>query len=348
MQPSNARPNVISTLERRNLVLQLIPYAGRGALGSSEIHQQVLNRLPDSRISLRTIQRDLQVFCASGKIESLGTDDVGASQWQRVDKAPDASLKEGPLKSAKVALGLVMLIEHAAHLVHGAALKDLQESYQQSKQLLERIHPLEGRWLNKVISATQHLQLLPARINETHLHEVQRALLEGYQLQITYFSRRSRTEKPKIISPLGLSYQDSSIYVVCLEAGEPEVRTLALHRFRSTKALESRQAQMPSDFDLRQHVQKILVEKAPIQLKLRINSALRERLDPSETPLTQKQKLTPLNDGWHLLECEVEYSQGLKWWLLSHGATLEVLEPASLRHTIAESVKTMASFYEKT
>jgi predicted DNA-binding transcriptional regulator YafY len=338
------QPRAMTTLERRNLVLELIPYAGKGTITKIEVYLRVLEMLPGSSFCDRTIERDLKAFYESGKIENLGPAG-GAKQWHRIDQAPPCSPQDGQLKSAKVALGMVMLIEHASHLVHRAALKDLQDNYQQSRHLLNKLHPLEGRWLNKVVTGTQHLQLLPAQINESFLHEVQQALIEGYQLAIRYYSRRSREEKSKIISPLGLSYQDSSIYVVCLEADEPEVRTLPLHRFRAIKPLEARLAREPSNFDLRQHVQRILVEDQPIQLKMRISPALRDRLDVSETPLSKKQRLTPMHDGCWLLECEIEYTQGLEWWVLSHGATLEVLEPLSLRQAIATAAHAMAGFY---
>ncbi len=344
--PSNAdQPRAMTTLERRNLVLELVPYAGKGTITQSEVHQRVLKLLPGGTFSERTIERDLKAFSESGKIENVGRADDGSYQWQRIDEAPSSAPKDGRLKSAKVALGMVMLIEHASHLIHGAALKDLQEHYRQSKQLLSKLHPLEGRWLNKVVTGTQHLQLLSAPINERFLHEIQRALIEGYQLEIRYYSRRSRAEKTKVISPLGLSYQDSSIYVVCLEENAPEVRTLPLHRFRAIKPLEARQVREPSNFDLRQHVQRILVEDQPVQLKLRISPNLRDRLDETETPLSRQQRLTLQADGWWLLECQMEYTQGLKWWVLSHGATVEVLEPPSLRQFIADTAREMAGFY---
>ncbi|TWC30207.1 putative DNA-binding transcriptional regulator YafY [Pseudomonas sp. SJZ079] len=346
MRHIDDQPRAMTTLERRNLVLELIPYAGKGTITKSDVYLKALDMLPGSSFCERTIERDLKAFCESGKIEDLGPAADGSKQWQRIEQAPSAvSPRDGQLKSAKVALGMVMLMEHASHLIHEAALKDLQEHYQQSKHLLNKLHPLEGRWLNKVVTGTQHVQLLPAPINEGFLHEVQQALIEGYQLEIRYYSRRSQAEKTKVISPLGLSYQDSSIYVVCLEADVPEVRTLPLHRFRAIKPLEARLVREPSNFDLRQHVQRILVEDQPIHLKMRISPTLRDRLDESETPLSRSQRLTPQHDGWWMLECETEYTQGLKWWVLSHGATLEILEPPSLRQAIATAAHAMAGLY---
>ncbi|WP_139375059.1 WYL domain-containing protein, partial [Stutzerimonas stutzeri] len=108
---------------------------------------------------------------------------------------------------------------------------------------------------------------------------------------------------------------------------------------------ESRLTKVPRDFQLRDHVQRILIEPEPITLKLRINDRLRQRLDESETPLTREQVFSPLGNGWHLLECSIAYSQGLLWWILSHGATVEVLEPPSLRDQVREIVRNMASFY---
>lgn len=94
-----------------------------------------------------------------------------------------------------------------------------------------------------------------------------------------------------------------------------------------------------------EHVQKIHKAHGPVRLKMRINEALLERLDESETPLTENQVLTPLGTGDWMLECDYEYTQGLEWWILGHGAAIEVLEPAQLRESISSCVRKMAQAY---
>lgn len=348
---SDALPRSVSTRERRETVADWVRAAGKKGITAPKIHA----RLREERgicTSIKTVQRDLNFLAACQVVQPAASQSESAPRWTAIAGARHALaepakpiLSGAELKSARVALGIVTLFEQASHLLHQAALDDLREQYESSKALLTRVLPHEGRWLGKVVTGTQHLQLLQAPINSEILRAVQLALLGNYQLQVRYFAVTQQKENDYTIHPLGLSYQDSSIYLVCHFDGEEKIRCLPLHRFRSVKPLESRQTLIPKAFDIQNHIQRILVEPEFVNLKLRINNNLRRRLDATETPLAAEQKITPLGNEWHLLECQIQYTQGLEWWILSHGATVEVLEPASLRASVARSAATMASFY---
>lgn len=337
------------TRDRRNRVHAKIAAAGKAGITTAELGFYLQDE--GFKEDMRTVQRDVQHWRDDQEI--VRVDGVTPPRWCRaktsrlspmeaIAKPPKADPKL--LKSARVALSIVTLYEQASHLLHQAALDDLEEHYQSSKELLEKHLRHEGRWLGKVVMGTQQLQLRQAQINERWLHEVQLALLGGYQIEALYYSRNSDQEQRKVISPLGLSYQDSSIYVICTYAGEEQVRTLPLQRFREIKPMSAREAVVPAGFNLKAHTQR-LVEPDAITLKLRINEKMRARLDPSETPLAEFQQFTRLDEKWWLLECETTYSQGLVWWILGHGESVEVLEPARLRHKVAQCVTTAASYY---
>jgi predicted DNA-binding transcriptional regulator YafY len=337
------------TRDRRNSLRAKIALAGKTGIKTEELW--IFQQEEGFKEDIRTVQRDVQHWRDDHEIEKV--EGEGPPRWcltemsrSNLNGAITKPVKPDPklLKSARVALGIVTLYEQASHLLHQAALDDLEEQYQSSKQLLEKHLRREGRWLGKVVTGTQQLQLRQARINERWLHEVQMALLGGYQLQTLYYSQNSAQEKRKVINPLGLSYQDSSIYVICTFEGEELVRTLPLQRFREIKPMDAREVSVPPGFNLEAHTQR-LVEPDPIALKLRINEKMRARLDPDETPLAEHQRFTRLDEKWWLLECEVAYSQGLVWWILRHGENLEVLEPARLRHKVAHCVTTAAGYY---
>jgi len=49
-------------------------------------------------------------------------------------------------------------------------------------------------------------------------------------------------------------------------------------------------------------------------------------------------------DGQYLFEAEV-FGHGIKMWLLSQGANIEVLEPIELREEIIETIQSMQQNY---
>ncbi|MBE7373948.1 helix-turn-helix transcriptional regulator [Pseudomonas lopnurensis] len=352
MHKDEGVPRPAQIAQRREAIAEWLHRAGKKGLTAPQIHARLRNELGVD-MTIKTVQRDLNYLKGWGRIQPTDEPDNAAPLWRVVRgaaaptpaAATDTKLSGPDLRSARVALGIVTLYEQASHLLHQAALDDLREQYEISKALLTRLMPQEGRWLGKLVTGTQHIQLLQAAIDPQVLAQVQLALLGGYQLAVRYFASNQQQEKDYQLHPLGLSYQDSSIYLVC-HSGDPDrIRCLPLHRFRQVRPLESRLAEVPRDFELRNHVQRILIEPEPIVLKLRINDRLRQRLDERETPLAHEQVFTPLGNGWHLLECSIAYSQGLLWWILSHGATVEVLEPPSLRAQVRETVRTLAGFY---
>lgn len=352
MYKDGERPRAATISERRDTIAEWIRVAGKIGLTAPQIHARLRDEL-GTEMTIKTVQRDLKFLLKCARAEPQKDPSHGAPRWRLVRNAEtltsvrsNDTVRSGPdLKSARVALGIVMLYEQASHLLPLAALNDLREHYERSKMLLTRLAPQEGRWLGKLVTGTQHVQLHQAVVDPQILEQVQLAVLGGYQLAVRYFASNRQEERDYELHPLGLSYQDSSIYLVC-HSGNPErLRCLPLHRFRRVLPLESRQARVPLDFELRNHVQRILIEHEPIALKLRINDRLRQRLDERETPLTHDQVFTSLDDGWHLLECRIAYTQGLLWWILSHGATVEVLEPPSLRGQVREAVRSMARLY---
>lgn len=347
-------PNSIKTLKRRFELLHNVAASQGKGVTATWLHGS-----DTSGVDIRTIQRDLKVMARAGvlKVRSNGKQDT--PQWFVHNASPiDLFITDGcahsatreltasQMKSSRVALSVVTLYEHAQHLLHHAALTDLMPIYQRAKDILSKNHSIEHRWVGKVVHGSQHVQLRQAKISINVLHALQTALLEGTQVRVKYRSRRSKATRTMDLHPLALAYQDSSVYLVCKLDGEEIIRKLPLHRFDSVQVLESRQVSVPDDFVASEHVQKFHIESGTVRLKMRINEALRERLDESETPLAEEQVLTPLENGDWLMECDYEYTQGLVWWILGHGAAVEVLEPVRLRERISDCVAQMARIYD--
>lgn len=65
----------------------------------------------------------------------------------------------------------------------------------------------------------------------------------------------------------------------------------------------------------------------------------------AETPLSDKQTLTPQSDGKVLLEASVTDTMDLRWWLHSFADSVEVIEPAEMRESFRDMAKRTAKLY---
>ncbi|HEJ1320890.1 TPA: WYL domain-containing protein [Pseudomonas aeruginosa] len=242
-----------------------------------------------------------------------------------------------------------MIMNHATRFGMAAQVQKLAPLRDYAASLLKGIRPAQD-CSGKVISNTRFIVLEPSQINPEVLEVIQQALLGGESIEALYLKRGASEPRQLHLKPLGLSYQDSNIYLSCIFKGLPkgQVAALPLHRFQSAKTTwENLEA--PDDFDINSNEAKrsLISQKSehPVRLKLRISQALYERLD--ENALTTDQQLQPTADGWWLMTGSLHLSQGLDLWLLSQGEHLEVLEPIELREQIATSAKRMAALYEK-
>ena len=84
-------------------------------------------------------------------------------------------------------------------------------------------------------------------------------------------------------------------------------------------------------------------EGAPIQLVVRFDRDAAWHL--YETPLSSDQQITAEDNDWVRLTATVNDTSLLRWWLLGFGAGVEVLEPATLRTAMAETIRQMAARY---
>ena len=84
---------------------------------------------------------------------------------------------------------------------------------------------------------------------------------------------------------------------------------------------------------------------ATLRLEARVAPWLAEIL--AETPLADDQQLVPSGEDFRLT-ATVADSWQLRWWILSQGAGLTVLEPDTLRREITQTLKRTLKGYRAT
>ncbi|WP_312713090.1 helix-turn-helix transcriptional regulator [Stutzerimonas nitrititolerans] len=212
------------------------------------------------------------------------------------------------------AMNLVMIMDHAARFGMAAQVENLAPLRNYATSLLKGNRPSQD-CSGKIISNTRFVVLEPGQVKPEVLEAVQQALLDDASIEALYLKRGAREPPTLHIKPLGLSYQGSNIYLVCVFKGLPEgkLASLPLHRFQSAKATWE-DLRTPDGFEMNSfEVKRSLISQKsehPTQLKLRISQTLYERLD--ENALTADQQLQPTADGWWLMTGSLPLSQGLE------------------------------------
>jgi len=108
--------------------------------------------------------------------------------------------------------------------------------------------------------------------------------------------------------------------------------------------------QLPTDYDLDREMQKgfgdFMIAEETLQLELRCADYVIGFL--RETPLSIDQTISAFDDeGYAILRANLNDTKQLRWWLLSQGAGVEVLQPAGLRDEMREQLRTSLQLYQK-
>jgi predicted DNA-binding transcriptional regulator YafY len=120
---------------------------------------------------------------------------------------------------------------------------------------------------------------------------------------------------------------------------------LMLHRMVSVRDKVLKTPNVPK-FDVRSTgIQKDLMtfySDTPIDLKLRLSPSLHNRL--KENRLDDAQEMYQEKGSW-ILECQLLDTQGLRLFLLSNAADIEVLTPPQLRAHMRETLEAALKMY---
>lgn len=324
--------------QRGESLLKILPPKAQ-ALETTTLYKRLCEQ--GAKVSLRTFQRNLERLAQD--YPHIHCERVGNSYRWWADK----SISRWTLLPTD-AMNLVMLMDHATRFGMRAQVEKLAPLYDYAQSILKNARPTAD-WSKKVISTTRFITLQPGRIEPEVLIELQKALLDDYSVEASYLKRGASEARTYRLKPLGLSYQDSNLYLSCVfegyRSGDP-IRALPLHRFASVKTIRQ-EIPGPLSFDIESlQAKRSLIDlksEEPVFLKLRISRELHERL--KENPLTTDQQLWQDETERRYWSGSLHLSQGLSLWLLSQGDGLEVLEPEDLRREMALTAARMAALY---
>jgi len=179
------------------------------------------------------------------------------------------------------------------------------------------------------------------RVRETLLE----ALLDDRQCRIEY--RQIWRDEPAswTVHPLVYLQRGPAFYLLCTIDDYADVRQLAVHRMLSATVLDQK-ASKPDGFDVdreARRAQGMGGDGRPLRLVARFWRPAGSHL--LETRLSADQIVGDEGDSHFRLTATVDDTAQLRWWLLSFGSKVEVLEPEGLREEMANNGYWMNRMY---
>lgn len=315
--------NIRDTLMRHWRLMELLPRQPR-AVAARVIHE----RLEEAgfKVTRRTVERDLQ-----GLIESGFAIVVDTTQepylWSWDAASPTLTL---PVPSVADALLLAMVRDYIGPMLPPQMLDALRPYLDRAVQVLEgsKANNTLASWRDKVHAVNPNQTLIPPTIDPEINRIVSDALLEEMQLEIVYDSMSGNKGKTINIHPHALIHRGQMSYLVGSCWHYKDMRRFAVHRIKQAKNLQQPITKQ-SDFLLDDYLAKgygDFGDGGMRNLEIKVSPQLAEYLN--ECKLSVNQALTPMDDahGWYLLQARLADTPQLKWWLLSQGNELVVLD----------------------
>jgi predicted DNA-binding transcriptional regulator YafY len=286
-------------------------------------------------VTTRTIRRDLQALEESGfpLFDDRSADD-GRTRW-RLNGVAFKAVAAGLTLSELCALYFSRtLLESLAGTPFHA---DLEQAFD---KLAAGLTPHMRVFLDRLpqVIATKSDPLRrrseSGKASAALIGRALEATLQSREATLTYHSKSSERTKVYRVHPYRLAYAQGGLYLLAFVPEYDEVRTFAMERVENLSLLEERFTSR-EDLPDRAFPHSLGVHSGPPE---RIELAFtREAADyvrarewhPSQT-------LRDLPDGGVLLTLDVCRDQALRSWILSFGASAQVLSPETLARETAE------------
>ena len=318
-------------------ILKRLPTRGAGISA-----RELTDWLTDEgfEVSKRTVERDLSALAVHFQL--VYNDKSVPYGWRWMSDA----VTEFPALTVADAMSLHLVEDLLAPLLPAALLDSLRPRFRQARKKLDSLskeHP-NSRWLDKVRHVPPTLPLLPPKIVDGVLATVQEGLLTDRQLEIGYQRPGDEEAMTLRLHPLGLVQRGPVTYLVATAFTYTDVRLYAVHRITGASVL-AEPAHCPGGFSLDDYIAQGALQFGDgrtIRLVARISPWLADIL--TETPLTADQQLERAGEEFRLT-ATITDSWQLRWWILSQGEGITVLEPGKLRKEIMSELNRTLNTY---
>ncbi|BBN60216.1 helix-turn-helix transcriptional regulator [Hydrogenovibrio marinus] len=291
-------------------------------------------------VEIRQVQRDLNTLSQLFEIENDGNKDIPGWYWKK-----EAEKLELPQMELPVALSFQLSEHYLSKLYPHAVMQHLSPYFKLSQKLLSSMDSPLSTWSNKVKLISRNQPLIAPIISESVLNSAYIALLSDTLIHATY-KAVLQEKKEYELAPKAMVVVDQVIYLVAENLASNNLQHFALHRFSQIKNTDKPIHQDKSfsldDYMSEGNFEYLYTNNPTIQLKLLVTEKAAYHLD--ELKLSDDQTIVPFDDEF-LVTATVKNTDQLRWWILSYGDYVEVLEPESLRDEFAETADILYHIY---
>ena len=192
-----------------------------------------------------------------------------------------------------------------------------------------------------------HIRGQKAQVTPKIFQKAHRAITERRICNVTYRAIATGQSKTYPIVPFRFLYHYDGVYLLCRNPKYGNLLTLAAERIQELEVTsQSFEEFVDSEIEEQLHTAFGVVLESPMAVSVRFSASqapyIKQRIwHPS-------QEIEELDDGRIILSFEAGGLYEIKSWILSHGASAEVLAPATLRKAIVEEIEKNLSSYKKT
>ena len=288
---------------------------------------------------LRKVQHDIEKLREVVQFLEVGPRLGGKEYWVSwARNAPPLKIS-GMSMAESIAFGV--LKKTGMNLLPNTSLRVLEPYFSQAIA--------DSGWLSRIARQPDTVSFISAPIDQEVEAAVHSALYNGDCLSIDYRNSSGTDVKDQVIRPLALVQRTSTMYVVAVKRGSTTPLNYALHRMLRASRTFATIAE-PTDFSLQEHLASGIGHPVfdqylygqPVRIKLKIDQGTERWI--RETRLSHDQTILETFNGY-ILEATVSVSEELVHWILSMGASVQVVEPPFLLRRIKETVTEMHIMY---
>lgn len=178
------------------------------------------------------------------------------------------------------------------------------------------------------------------------LETITRAWADRRRVDLEYRAATGETTR-RVIAPyvLEVSRSEPASYVIAYDELRDALRTFKIERIASATMLDEGYT-IPADFDPYERLASAwgVMDETEVEVRLRFTAAAAQRV--RESMWHHSQRIIELGDGGCELSMRVGGVREIRWWVLSWGGDVAVLEPAMLREDVADHARRMVRTYQ--
>lgn len=219
--------------------------------------------------------------------------------------------------------------------------------YQKSLNRIRATLPEKMRVFLEQAAYHPHIRGQKAQVTPEVFRRAQEAIAERKLCNVTYRAMSTGESKTYPILPFRFLYHYDGVYLLCRNPKYGNLLTLAAERIQNIR-ITSHSFDASEDSGIEEQLNQAfgVVLEAPVDVSVRFSASqapyIRQRIwHPT-------QEIEELDDDRIILHFRAGGLYEIKSWILSHGASAEVLAPSSLRAEISEELEKNLRSYKKT